>query len=399
MPESAIAEAPAAAPTPAPSTPPPAPAQRQPTSEPLNDAFADLDDMMKEPEPSKPDPKKAAADAAPKKSEAPKKTEEPPKPEDRPIEKMAPKQLREAYEALKAKHAQLETEHETFKKTASQPKDDPEKKELQERAERMAKRAQEYEQELKFTKYEKSEEYQDKYWKPYVNAFGTGRAEAAAIKITDAEGNVRQGTPEDFDAYMGINDPEAAADFAERVFGKHKTTMEYYRNKVRELGQASQLAIDEYRKKGSEREKELAENQSKAQKAASQFWETLNKTALEKYPALFKADDTDPKGKELLTKGFNLAERAFSDGKPMKEGDKPLNAAELLQLRSAMRNKFAAFDYQVYLRRKAEGRIKELEAEVEQYKKSEPGAGDGGGERTEGEHSWEADLDSISTPA
>lgn len=384
------APAPSAAPA---AAPPPAP------SEPINESYADLDTMLNEPEPPKPEPKKEAPKAdKPKIDEPPKPPEPKPEPSEKP-EKMAPKQLREAYEALKAKHTALETEHETFKKAASQPKDDPEKKEIAERAERYQKLAQERENELKFAKYERSEEYQEKYYKPYEQAFGSGRAEAAAIKVTDAEGNVRQGTPEDFDTYMFISDPESAADFAEKVFGKHKSTMEYWRNQVRALGSKSQSAIEEFRKKGSEREKEWSENSAKAQKAATEYWSKLNSTALEKYPALFKAADEDAKGKELLTKGFTLADRAFSDGKPTKDGDKPLNPAELLQLRSAMRNKFAAFDYQVHLRRQAESRVKALEAELEQYKKSEPGSGDGGGERPVGDESWESQIEALASPS
>lgn len=390
MPESAVATPPSAPSTPAPSAPPSATPAPPSTGEPMNDAFSDLDTMLAEAEPQK-------SEKAQEKP--PEVKDESPKPEAKPEtefdhKKAPPKQLREAYEKTKAELAQIKAERDELKKQSSQPKDDPEKKEFYERAERYSKRAQELENELKFAKYEKSEEYQEKYYKPYEQAFASARAKAAAIKVMDAEGNPRQGTPEDFDTYMFIQDDEAAADFAEKVFGKHKSSMEYHREQVRSLQSRSQAAVEEYRKKGSEREQQWKENQSKAEKAAAELWQNLNKTALEKYPALFKAADDDTKGTELLTKGFSLADRAFTNGQPLKDGDKPLNPAELLQLRSAMRNKFAAFDFQVHLKRKAESRVKELEAELEQYKKSEPKGGDGGPKTTQ-EKSWEQELESI----
>ncbi len=389
MPEAAIAPA-------APPAVAPAPSPAPPQSDPLNNAFADIDEILKEPE---------AAPEPPPKDKEPEPKDEPPKPDQKakiePTEfdpkKAAPKQLREAYEKAKAELAKERAEREIDKKQYSQPKEDPEKKDFMERAERHSKRAQELENELKFAKYERSEEYLEKYYKPYERAFGTGRAKAAAIKVSDGEGNLRPGTAEDFDAYMGIGDEEAAADYAEKVFGKHKTAMEYHREEVRKLGAATQSAIEDFRKKGSEREKEWQENQSKAMKAAGETWAMLNKTAVEKYPVLFKAPDEDTKGSELLSKGFETADRAFTNGAPLKEGQKALNALELMQIRSAMRNKAAAFDYQVYLKQQALAKIKKLESDLAAYKKSEPRGGEGRSDKTTSADGWEAELAEMAT--
>lgn len=385
MPEQSTAPAPPPAATPAPAPAPSAP-------DPLNNAFSDIDEILKEPEES-PEPQQ----------KEPEPKDEPPKPDPKAKEptefdakKAAPKQLREAYEKAKAEMAQIRAERDELKKQSSTPKEDPEKKDYMERAERHSKRAQELENELKFAKYEKSQEYQEKYYQPYEQAFGQARAEAASFKVTDADGNVRQGTPEDFDTYMGISDPEAAADFAEKVFGRHKATMEAWRKDVRKLGAATQTAIESFRKQAADRENEWKENQSKALKAATETWSMLNKTALEKYPALFKASDEDTKGNELLTKGFDTIDRAFSNGAPLKEGQQPMNALELMQVRSAMRNKAAAFDYQVYLKQQALAKVKKLEADLANYKKSEPGKGDGKSEKVTGE-GWESELAGMAT--
>jgi len=387
--------------------PPPAPPvqQGQPSSEPndpFNNAFADLDQITKEPEESpEPPPDKPDKVEKPDKLQKPEKKDEPPKPEPKTEtefdpKKAAPKQLREAYEKSKAELAQIKAERDELKKASSQPKEDPEKKDFMERAERHAKRAQELENELKFAKYEKSEEYQEKYFKPYADAFGQARAEAASLKVTDADGNVRQGTPEDFDTYMGITDPEAAADYAEKVFGRHKATMEAWRKDVRKLGAATQAAIEDFKKKAADRENEWKEQQSKITKAKADTWAHLNTTALEKYPGLFKAEEADARGKELLAKGFEFADRAFSDGRPLKEGQTHLNPLQLLQQQSVLRNKAAAFDYQVYLKQQALAQVKKLQADLANYKKSEPKGGDGKPDKTTAE-GWEAELASYAT--
>lgn len=386
-----------------PAPPPPSPANTpagQPSNapnDPFNNAFADLDQITKEPEDA-PEPPSEKLDKVEKnaKESADKKTDEPPPKSDKTetefdAKKAAPKQLREAYEKTKAELAQIRAERDEIKKSASQPREDPEKKDYLERAERHARKAQELENELKFAKYEKSQEYLEKYYQPYERAFGAGRSKAAAIKVSDSEGNLRAGTPEDFDTYMGIGDEESAADFAEKVFGKHKTAMEYHREEVRKLGSATQHAIEDFRKKGAEREKEWQENQNRATKAAAETWSHLNKAALDKYPALFKAGPEDTRGAGLLEKGFDIYDRAFTNGAPIKEDQKPLNGLELMQIRSAMRNKAAAFDYQVYLKQQALAEVKKLKASLEAYNNSEPRGGNVRQDKSTAE-GWEAEL-------
>lgn len=408
MPESATIDAPApasapAAPTPSPS-PVPAPAAPKvhgvTAGEHFNDAFDELDKITQvDAPPPKPSKKPEAKAKEPEKTQdnAPAKTpEKPAEKAETPPEKMAPKQLRDAYAELKRKHAALEAEHTTLKTKATQPAEDPERKSLEERLTAREKRLQELETELKFSNYERTQEYQEKYWKPFESAYATGREKAASIKFTDEEGNVRQGKADDFDTYMSITDENQAADFAEKTFGKLARLMEYHRQKVQEINGARTNAIEEFRKNGAAREKERQEQMSKMAKTAFETWKKAISEPVEKHPYLFKADAEDNKGTELLEKGFHFADRALSNGQPLKEGDKPLGPQEILQARAVLRNKAAALDYQVYMRRKAEAQVKALEEELKAYQQSEPGRADGAG-KAPVEGGWEAELESLAT--
>lgn len=314
--------------------------------------------------------------------------------DDKPSEKIAPRQLREAYEQLKKKHAELELEHTKFKSKASEP--DPEKKTLSERLAEREKRLNELEDEIRYAAYEKSSEYRDKYQTPFIEAYKAGRAKTASLSTTDEEGNIRKGTGEDFDALMRIVDDNEAAEFAANTFGNKASMVMYHRERVNELNNARTKAVEEYRSKGGERAKQMTEAQEKQRKEARDEYVKSVETATEKYPQWFKPEDGDDKGNELLDKGFHLADLAFNWGQPVRDGDKPLTPTQLAKLHAAIRNKAAGFDRLAYREKKHLSRIKELEAEIAKYKASEPGPGEGrraGGQSVADD--WESALNAL----
>ena len=87
----------------------------------------------------------------------------------------------------------------------------------------------------------------------------------------------------------------------------------------------------------------------------------------------FTPVDGDQEGNQRLAKGFELADRAFSEN--------PLNAKDgeerkaIVARHAAVRNRAAAFGRLVLMNTKAEARIAELTSELAKYKGSEPPAG------------------------
>jgi len=281
-------------------------------------------------------------------------------------------ELRAAYENLKREHAKLKEEA-----SKAKPAEDPDKPKLVAELEQTRKRAAELEAEIRYTNYERSQEYQEKYEKPFVESYQNGRRKAMALKVTTPEGTTRDGASADFDAIMAVADDSKAGQLASEMFGSLAPLILYHREKVIEANRSRQNAIEEFRKTGSEREKQRAADltalrtkQQQAQQKLNEEFARLNEESKTKFPEFFQAEEGDDKGKELLEKGFDRSKRAFS-------GDRTIPPEELVALHSAIHNKAAAFDYLVHKNRAFKAKIASLEKELSEFKNSEPGA-DGG---------------------
>ncbi len=407
------------------------PAVPTPTSTtPLNDAFASLQAMADVPEgtarsgsavpPVKgaPAAKSAPTSAPPSKATAPQKdatpadaksassgkpasadvkssatpvepTNEPLKPAEPEIapEKMAPKQLREIYSKTKARVKELEAK---IAEGNGKPADDPEKKALQERLAAKEQELASISESLKLSDYEKSPDYKQKYWDPFVEKFNEGREIVASLMVKDAEGNDRQGTAADFDALMRIQDPNALAETVEAMFGAVKgAEVMAARREVINRNRARSKALEDYKAIAS-KTAEQTENQVKQHR---ETWSKLNSEAAEKFPQWFKATDgesKDEKANQLLEKGMALADYAFSG---------QVKPEEMVPVHSAIRNKAGAFDRVVYELQKERKAREELQKRLDEIESSAPGAGTNG--RTEkpkkGRETMEGSLDHLSS--
>lgn len=410
-----MSEAATATPPPGPSATPPPPAGSQPATvqAPFNDAFADLDKMIGGDDSPPSDagtppaestsgpsdtPASSAKTAEPSgkdKSGGTPKAAQPSSPSDQPVEKMAPKQLREAYANLKSKMAEIQKERDGFKEQLSKPPpEDPEKKTLAERLTAREKRIQEIEDILRLKAYEEHPEYKQKWHQPFIDAYSRGRDAVSRIKVNNDDGELRQGTTEDWDAYMRIQDEDQASEFAERVFGNKKGMVEYHRMQAIQKNDERKRAIEENKKVAADLEKQHAELQEQQKKVIGEFWTKSNEDAAKKYPQWFAPTEGDEKGNELLARGMHLADRAFSSGQPLADGDKPLNPKDLVSLHNAVRNKAGAFDRLAYQHAQAQKKIKALETKLAAFEASVPGQGEGKRGEPAGEPlGWEAELE------
>lgn len=399
MPEVAVAE-PTAAP--------------QSNSPNFDEAFSGLEEIAGvKPEPTQaPAPK--PSDKAPVTTQKPTQ-EKPPEqksPQTPPATPEAPKvkakTLAEAKEMAQAEAKEWRTKYESLQQELSKPKDDPEKKTLAERLEAREKRLAELEQELRYSAYERSEEYKDKYEQPFLSAYTAARSKIASLKVRDgravdhdgnvvSEGTWRQGAPEDFDTLMRIQDDETAADYAEKVFGNKASIALFHRERAQELNRQRLTAIDDYRKKGSEHEKLTKETTQKQQAEITTqlqtFWKKHQSDPVEKFPHLFKPIDGDEKGNAELQKGFDMATRAFAS--LHRVNDPTISPQER---ESLIANHAAVFNWAMAGRRLAfknsemTKELTELKAKLKQYEDSEPSGGITRKQKTEGAGD---DIDSV----
>lgn len=384
----APAPAPAAPATPA-SAAAPAPSRQPQSAEGkpnLTSAFDNLDKIVSEtsatPEPKgKPaepdnDPN-APAETAPKPAETPEKPATPAQP----AQPQKAKTLREAKEMAERQLTELQKKHTELEERLKKPQDDPEKKTLQEKIAANEKKLAELDEKLRYTNYEASDEYKQKFEKPFVDAYTTALAKIKALRVTDpgqkddvtgveTPGKVRQATDADFNELMRMPDDDAAAEFAASRFGTKASIALYHREKVQELNNSRVAALEEFRQKGAEITKQQQELSSKAESEMKTAFETANKEAAEKYPGWFKPVEGDEKGNTLLQKGYEFADLAF-DQKAMAQ----LPPAERAKVFSAVRNKVAGFDRMVFQKTMLQKRVTELETKLKEFEESGPDGG------------------------
>jgi hypothetical protein len=281
---------------------------------------------------------------------------------------------------LNEKYNRVEKELTELKSRPATPANDPEK-------ERLSKRLNELEDEIRYVNYEKSTEFTEKFHQPYINLAKSLTAEATELIVEDGNGGGRQLTPQEFWAIVGKSTLNEAMSAARVIFPDDSTKATYLVNKRTEIKRswdAMEQAKSEFKVKGAEREKEMLTKrqqeeakQAEAVKQKAEKWRALNDAAIknERLKDFFVAAEDDPKGKELLTKGFKEADLAFNQGQPVDGQGEPMKEDDLIELWSGVRNKAGAFNYVAYRYRLANSRIAELEKELAEFKTSEPKGG------------------------
>lgn len=372
-----------------------APAKTEQTALPLNDAFAALDKMVEVPAATEPTegatPAEKPAEPTPSAKPAENAGTKPADTTPAEVKPVKAAELRAAYDAAKKRLADSDKRIAEFEKQIkaleSKPRDDAKLAELNAKLEAAEKRRTELEDHLRLVDYRKSSEFVDKYEKPYTEAWAGALKEIAELTVSDAEGNTRPGNSQDLIALCNLPLGQAMAR-AKEMFGELAPVVLAHRKSIRDLADAQAKAEGEAKNKSKEffenREKQSREQ---AERMQVQF-RTLNEEAVKKYPQWFAPDDSDKEGNELLATGFRLADAAFSG---------QLKPDDAVRLHSAIRNKAAGFDRLVYRLNKAQGRISELQKELDGFKKSEPGKSDAEGKPKKVEVSWEEDLEKRAT--
>lgn len=306
--------------------------------------------------------------------------------------------LRKAYEQLKASHAKLSEEHERLK---SSPKDDPEKAALVKTMEAKDAEIKRLTEELNFTAYERSPEYEEKYNRPFIAAFEGGRKRTESLKIVerrDENGAVvqtgRQATAQDFDQIMQIQNDEQAATVAQQLFGNAGMIVLAQRERVIEQLQNARMAAENFRKNGQQRATDAAARAAaekaraaeESQVVAKIFNDTRNAIA-EAEPDIYAIADGDTEGNAMRHTGQAVAALAFGMlSQDMIEHLPPavkarvhngtLPKQDLARLHAETFQRAAAYGLVRNRLKQANAKIEELQKALDQIKSSGPG-GDG----------------------
>ena len=239
-------------------------------------------------------------------------------------------------------------------------------------------RLKELEDEIQFVNFQKSQAFKDNYEKPYNDAWKKAMGELGELRLPDGEGDERPLNANDVLELVNLPLQEARR-LAVEKFGDFADDVMQHRKEIRSLYDKQAAAIEEAKTKGVERDKQRQQEQQTQYQAVTKdiqdTWNQANEAAKtdEKYGKFFTPTDGDQDGNQRLSKGFELADRAFSEN-PMAPNLKPEDRKAIVARHAAVRNRAAAFGKLVYLNTKAEARIAELQAELGKYKQADPPA-------------------------
>lgn len=257
---------------------------------------------------------------------------------------------------------------------------DPKKVEsLTKEIEETRKRNEELEEHMRFIDFSKSKEFEDKYRKPYTDAWTRWMNELSELTVQDAAtGNDRPLEAKDLLRLVTLPLREAREE-AEQAFGNSADDIMQARKEIKSLWEAQNRALEEARTGGKERlEKQQREAQERAEslrKEITGVWESANQSAQtdERFAKFFKPVEGDEEGNQRLAKGYELADRAFRVS-PLDPSLTTEQRAEIVRLHAAVRNRAAAFGRLSYQNQQLQQQIEALTKELNSYKESTPGA-------------------------
>lgn len=283
---------------------------------------------------------------------------------------------------FKAKVASLEKELAEARASGSKPGELPQ--EATERISKAEARVKELEEEIRFTNYQKSTEFQDQYQKPYEAAWARAIKELSEVTVQDTAGNVRAASAEDMLTLVNLPLGKAREQ-ADAMFGAFANDAMAHRKAIKELFDKQQEAVTNARGKAQEWEKTRTETANRMRgeidKQVGEIWTKANTDATTdaKYGQYFTPRESDPEWNQRLSKGFELVDKAFSDANPRDPRLTPEQRKSIIERHAAVRNRAAAFGPLRFEAERLTKRVGELEKELAEYKATE--APQGGGAR------------------
>ena len=249
------------------------------------------------------------------------------------------------------------------------------------------KRAKELEDHIRYVDYTKSQEFQDKYQKPYESQWSRAMKELKDVEIGDDTGT-RKMTAQDLLELVQMPLQKARA-AAEQLYGPIANDVMGHRNEIRRLFDEQSEALEKAKTEGATRDKETREKFQREREGMTKeitgHWSKVNETvkADPKYGKFFTPVEGDEQGNQRLAKGFELADRAFSEN-PLAQNLTAEERRSIVERHAAVRNRAAAFGRLVYQNEQLTAEREALKKELAEFKSTVPGTSGSEGAPPEG---------------
>lgn len=259
------------------------------------------------------------------------------------------------------------------------PQTEAERKQLAEKLAGIEKAHAALQEEVKFYNYERSSDYKTNYEKPYHDAIARAHRDMGELIAYEEDRSQpadettgkypvkeRKATPQDFDEVysqpLGL-----AARLAAKKFGTEAAAIVLqHRKDIRQLGEKAVAALQEWKDKGAQREKDNATQNVQITERRNGLWAQVNKDIQEKDKDIFGERADDKGWNDALAKGSAMADNYFSDRSAMPMEQKVVFDAHV-------RNRVAAFPALVYRMRQLEAELAKRDSDLATLKGSAPG--------------------------
>lgn len=396
-------EAPTAPPPAAPASPSPFPRSPSPSVSDFDKTFSDLEEPTPTPDPTpSPDPKAAPEtkpeptkgpdkdpltgkfvpkaepkpDATPK-SEPKPDSKTPPEPADEytPPTAATPTQLRNFAFAAGRKARKFESEMKQMQGELQKLKSAPhgDTTALTEQLASANKKIQEYENEARLTRYERSDEYRTKYEAPYQNAVKQAYSDVKELLVSEPDPTnpetpkERQAVASDFDEVYNLP-LGPATKLAKQKFGDSAFIVLQHRTAIKQAAKAAMDAVEANKGKATEYEQQQTAQQKLREEANSQMFTEAVSSLQQKYPDWFAPKDGNTEWNDALAKGISMADMAFDP-----DARKALTPQQNCILDAQIHMRSAAFAPMKAELTKLRAQVKQLESDIAKARGSAPG--------------------------
>lgn len=307
------------------------------------------------------------------------------------VAKMTAPELRKAHKALQQKvNKELQPTIQRLEKELKEARSRPagESEEQKAKYAALEKRIAEQEATIRFTDYQKSEEFRTKYQEPYVKAWNAALRDITDMEVELAGGGTRKATEDDL-VRLGNLPLQKARTEANAMFGDSADDVMYHVRQLKSLASEQSAALERAQTEAQKRAQEEAKTAGTRRAERIQKWNENNQALATKYPAWFAKAEADPEGNTLLDKGFALVDLIFSPqtvkleylppafANDIKTNDGKLSPDMQNRLHALIRNKAAGFDRLARYANMLKKELAEAKKSLAEFENSEPPAGGG----------------------
>lgn len=243
--------------------------------------------------------------------------------------------------------------------------------------EAIEKRNNELEEEIRYQNYAKSKDFEEKYAKPYEEAWAKAIADLGELEVVSEDGSPsRKATASDLVTLARMPLGEARK-LASQMFGDSANDVMMHRQRIRDLSDAQNKALEDARKAGTDRETQWIEKTKTIQSEVTTLWQKFNDEDAAKLEFL-KAKEGDDEWNGKLDKAKAMADAAFTHN-AMDPNLTPEQRAKVIRTHAAMRNRSIAYSTLKLENARLKAQIAQRDAKLKEFEDSEPTAGSAGG--------------------